>query len=139
MSRIALIARLPGVRHGLVDQVAVTFPLEVGRAGKQLGDIGPALPPSRRSRHQPCGEATRNRDLDLLTILDTTNETGCILAQFTEADGGHSAMVAHVLLVSPAAAVTTPSTAVTGVHNRGHPAGPGHAPTQQKTQEPQAG
>lgn len=74
----------------MIDQVAITRPLLIRPADEQIGDVGPLQPSRRARRHQPSGAPTGDRDLDLLTCLDTPHELGCILAKLAKTDGGHA-------------------------------------------------
>ncbi len=98
VSRIALDTALPRIREGLVDQVAISLPVRIRSPTEQHGDVIPMLPTPRCCGNQSSGEATRDRDVNLLASFNAPNQLGCVLAKFAKSYSRHTASVAQVLL-----------------------------------------
>ena len=67
-------AALPRVRHGLIEQFAVTFRLGLLAAAKQIGEVLPPQPASGSIRNHARRETTIDTDADLLPMIDATYE-----------------------------------------------------------------
>jgi len=76
-------APLPWIGDGLVDQVAVVFPARIGSACKEVGDGIPVLPTTWGCGSQSGGETTGNRDVDLLSCLDASDQIGGVLSKLS--------------------------------------------------------
>ena len=73
----------------MINQIPVALPVRIVPAGEEAGDVFPLPPALWGSGNHSGSEASGDRDLDLLAVLDSTHEFRSVLAEFSEADGSH--------------------------------------------------
>jgi len=81
---------VPRIASGVVDQVAVAFPVRVGAPEECVGNVIPSQPPFRRCGNHARREPTGDSDVDLLTALDPAYKLRCVLTKFSKPDCSHA-------------------------------------------------
>lgn len=73
------------------------LPIGVGRSDEELRDVVPVAPGGRGNGHEPRARSAGDRDGHLRAGLYLAHQFGGPLAQLTQANSGHLAIVAQVL------------------------------------------